>query len=80
MKCPACKIDRAHRSHRAGLAERVVRVVGVFPYECRDCKAPFLRFARTFADPVDTLTPSVRFQSPGLYSTANARGVSCYFT
>jgi hypothetical protein len=44
MLCPNCKVDRAHRSHRRGLVERLGSLVGYYPYSCRDCGHRFLRF------------------------------------
>jgi hypothetical protein len=42
--CPKCKSDRAHRSHRVGLTEHLLSIVGFFPYDCRDCHNRVLRF------------------------------------
>jgi hypothetical protein len=44
MVCPNCKNDSAHRSHRAGLTEHMVSVVGYHPYRCPQCKVRFLKF------------------------------------
>jgi hypothetical protein len=42
MLCPKCKTDRAHRSHRIGLTERVVGAAGFLPYSCHGCHHRFL--------------------------------------
>jgi hypothetical protein len=42
--CPKCKSDRAHRSHRRGILERLVAVVAVYAYRCHACEYRFLRF------------------------------------
>ena len=59
MLCPKCKTDRAHRSHRVGLTEHLVSVVGFLPYNCRDCHNRFLQFRYSSADPVISANPSV---------------------
>jgi hypothetical protein len=52
--CPKCKTEHTDRSHRRGLIERGVAVVGYYPYRCRDCH---LRFFRMRTEPtVDTAT------------------------
>jgi len=40
VHCPTCKNDSAHRSHRHGVAERVLSLFGWYPYRCR-CGARF---------------------------------------
>ena len=52
MQCPKCKIGNAHRSHRAGLKERLTSIVGYVPYRCRDCGLRFLSFRYSSPDPV----------------------------
>ena len=49
MDCPKCHEDRAHRSHRHGLRERIASLVGYYPYRCRQCGHRFLRFR--YAEP-----------------------------
>ena len=44
MYCPKCKSDRAHRSHRRGLWERLAGILSFYPYRCRECYYRFLRF------------------------------------
>lgn len=44
MTCPKCKADQAHRSHRRGLIEHGVSVVGYYPYCCQKCHLRFLHF------------------------------------
>lgn len=58
MLCPKCKIDRAHRAHRAGLAEHLVSLIGFFPYKCRDCNTRFLRFAHASFAAAESLDPA----------------------
>jgi hypothetical protein len=43
MVCPKCKKDKAHRSHRSGVKERLASLFGFYPYRCFDCKFRFLR-------------------------------------
>jgi hypothetical protein len=52
MLCPKCKTDNAHRSHRAGLRERLTSIVGYVPYRCRDCSFRFLNFRYSLPDAV----------------------------
>lgn len=54
MLCPKCKTDHAHRSHRAGLKERLTSIVGYVPYRCRDCGLRFLNFRYWRPDPAAT--------------------------
>jgi hypothetical protein len=42
MTCPKCNIDRAHRSHRKGLRERLFILGGRVPYRCHQCGERFL--------------------------------------
>ena len=58
MLCPKCKIDRAHRAHRAGLAEHLISLIGFFPYKCRDCSSRFLRFAHASFAAAESLDPA----------------------
>jgi|HubBroStandDraft_2_1064218.scaffolds.fasta_scaffold151898_1 hypothetical protein len=39
--CPACRSLEARRSHRHGL-ERLLSLLGIFPYRCEDCLTRFL--------------------------------------
>jgi hypothetical protein len=41
MICPNCKEPKAHRSHRAGLKDRLMRLVNQTPYRCHACKTRF---------------------------------------
>ena len=50
MLCPKCKADRAHRSHRNGVAERLASAAGFFPYDCHACKHHFLRYRHSTAE------------------------------
>lgn len=43
MVCPKCKANRAHRSHRRGLLERVSGLCALYPYRCHVCEHRFLR-------------------------------------
>lgn len=42
MLCPRCKIGSAHRSHRQGLKEHALSLLGWYPYRCK-CGARFSR-------------------------------------
>ena len=44
MQCPKCKLDRAHRSHRKGVWERIVSLIGYYPFRCRQCEHRFLQY------------------------------------
>jgi hypothetical protein len=54
MLCPKCQTDNVHRSHRAGLRERLTSIVGYVPYRCRDCNLRFLNFSYSLPNPVAT--------------------------
>ena len=43
MSCPKCKTDHSQRSHRRGLFEHGVSILGYYPYCCRKCGCRFLR-------------------------------------
>jgi DNA-directed RNA polymerase subunit RPC12/RpoP len=43
MQCSQCKTDSAHRSHRAGLKERLASLFGYYPYRCHRCGHRFLK-------------------------------------
>jgi hypothetical protein len=58
MLCPKCKTDRAHRSHRVGLAEHLVSIVGLFPYNCHDCHSRYLRFRDSSHEAGPSANPS----------------------
>jgi hypothetical protein len=51
MLCPKCKNDHAHRSHRAGLSERLAGIVGYRPYRCHSCSHRFLSFRSSLPEP-----------------------------
>jgi hypothetical protein len=51
MRCPKCKADSAHRSHRVGFRERLVSLVGYVPYRCRQCSLRFLGFRYSLPEP-----------------------------
>jgi DNA-directed RNA polymerase subunit RPC12/RpoP len=42
LQCPKCSQERAHRSHRKGLIERIVSLFGWYPYRCHACNSRFL--------------------------------------
>jgi hypothetical protein len=44
MICPKCKSDRAHRSHRRGLLERIAGILLLYPHRCHACQHRYLRF------------------------------------
>lgn len=41
MTCPHCKENRAHRSHRSTLKDRLMHRFQMIPYRCHSCKARF---------------------------------------
>lgn len=41
MICVSCKEPKAHRSHRAGVKDWLMRFVGQRPYRCHACNARF---------------------------------------
>jgi hypothetical protein len=43
-RCPRCSSDETRRSARRGI-ERVLSLVGVYPFRCERCAARFLRLA-----------------------------------
>ena len=44
MRCPKCKIDSGSRSRRAGPLERLLGIVGYYPYRCQGCSHRFRSF------------------------------------
>ena len=44
MICPKCKENRAHRSHRAGLKDRFLRLFQQIPYRCHGCNQRFYAY------------------------------------
>lgn len=44
MTCPSCKADKAHRSHRASLNDRVRKFFGFTAYRCHACNARFYAY------------------------------------
>ncbi len=44
MICIKCGVPRAHRSHRAGLADNWNRLFRRVPYRCKACKARFYAY------------------------------------
>jgi hypothetical protein len=44
MICPKCKENRAHRSHRAGLKDRLFYVFSQIPYRCHACNTRFYAY------------------------------------
>ena len=44
MICPKCKENRAHRSHRAGLTDRFLRLFQQIPYRCHGCNQRFYAY------------------------------------
>jgi hypothetical protein len=71
MLCPKCKTDRAHRSHRVGLTEHLVSIVGFFPYNCRDCHTRSLRFRDSSQEAGPSANPSGERE---IVATQAARG------
>jgi hypothetical protein len=44
MLCPKCKVDSGSRSRRTGLPERLLGIVGYYPYRCQSCSHRFRSF------------------------------------
>ena len=44
MICPKCGAERAHRSHRSGIKDRVMRLFEMIPYRCKSCSARFYAY------------------------------------
>jgi len=44
MICPKCKEDRAHRSHRAGIRDRILHFFSQIPYRCHACNHRFYAY------------------------------------
>jgi hypothetical protein len=44
MICPKCNENRAHRSHRSGIKDRLYRLVEMIPYRCHNCSARFYAY------------------------------------
>jgi hypothetical protein len=44
MICPNCGEQSAHRSHRSGIKDRVMRLVALIPYRCKRCSKRFYAY------------------------------------
>jgi hypothetical protein len=44
MICPKCKEDRAHRSHRSGIRDRILHFFSQIPYRCHACNHRFYAY------------------------------------
>jgi hypothetical protein len=44
MTCPHCGEQSAHRSHRSGIKDRVMRIFQMIPYRCKKCKKRFYTY------------------------------------
>jgi hypothetical protein len=42
--CPNCGEQRAHRSHRSGIKDRLMRLFEMIPYRCRKCSKRFYAY------------------------------------
>jgi hypothetical protein len=58
VQCPNCKTERAHRSHRRGIWERVSSLLGFYPYRCHQCHHRFLHYK--YAMPKDAPSSTER--------------------
>jgi hypothetical protein len=45
LKCPLCVSRRLWRSHRRNRWERLISVVGIYPFRCEDCHYRFRAFS-----------------------------------
>jgi len=71
--CPKCKKDQSHRSHRRGLIEHGVAVVGYYPYHCRSCDLRFLRFRAAPIDETAVEHPGVEREIKATRATRTAK-------
>lgn len=44
MICPKCKQNRAHRSHRSSLKDRIFLLFDQIPYRCHACNTRFYAY------------------------------------
>jgi hypothetical protein len=44
MTCPHCGEQSAHRSHRSGIRDRVMRMFQMIPYRCKKCTKRFYAY------------------------------------
>ena len=44
MTCPKCGEPSAHRSHRSGIKDQVLRIFQMIPYRCRKCSKRFYAY------------------------------------
>jgi predicted nucleic acid-binding Zn ribbon protein len=51
MLCTKCQTDSAHRSHRAGLRDRLASLAGYYPYRCRNCGSRFRGLRKVAPEP-----------------------------
>jgi len=58
--CPSCKADRAHRSHRRGVKERLSVLFSYNPYRCHECGYRFLLYRYAEQLPPKPLTATER--------------------
>jgi hypothetical protein len=42
--CPHCGEQTAHRSHRSGIKDRLMRLFEMIPYRCRKCSKRFYAY------------------------------------
>jgi hypothetical protein len=42
--CPKCGEQRAHRSHRNGIKDRIMRIFQMIPYRCGKCSVRFYAY------------------------------------
>jgi predicted RNA-binding Zn-ribbon protein involved in translation (DUF1610 family) len=47
-KCPKCGSQKICRTHREGQRDRIIALLNIYPYYCRDysCRSRFYRFGR----------------------------------
>lgn len=60
MVCPSCKVDRAHRSHRRGVKERLAALFSYNPYRCHECGHRFLLYRYAEQSTLKPLTATER--------------------
>jgi hypothetical protein len=44
VTCPKCGEQQAHRSHRSGIKDRVMRIFEMIPYRCKKCSVRFYAY------------------------------------
>src|SRR5438128_2321254 len=70
MRCPKCKSERAHRSRRSKLRERLASTFGFYPHACRQCSHTFFAYRELSKEGVPSPNPAVESE---IQKTRSAR-------